>query len=187
MATINQQPAALMLTGVISNPFNLLIDFTSITNAVGASVAWSAITSPTAIVTDQYGNSVAGSGPTVTSPNSFQLLIAWTAAQTVTISNAQGTRWAIEVTVSGTGPSSILGGLITFVPASYPSASTSTTAALSVSVGTTNASVAVSLGGASGITNLTSADGSISLAPSGSGPLVDLSVTHIDGGNAASD
>ena len=147
MATITQQPAALSLVGVINNPFSLVVNFTSITNAAGASVAWSSITNPTVVITDQYGNAIAGSSASVSSPANFEYLISFTAAQTTLISNAQSARWALEITVLGTGPTSVLGGAITFVPPSYPASSTSTTANLAVAVGTNSANLSIALGG----------------------------------------
>lgn len=183
MATIIQQSAPLPIVGTIANPFATTITFTSITTATGASVAWANITSPTVVVTDQYGNAV-NAPPVIVSPQNFELLLSWTAAQTTLISNYQGARWALEVTVEATGPFAILGGPLTFVPSSWPSASTSTAASLSVTVGTNNVALSVALGGATGVVDMTSDDGSIDFSPGGTGPIIDLSVVHIDGGNA---
>lgn len=163
MATISQQPASLALTGVIGSPFSLLVNFVSFTGT-GGSVSWASVTSPVVIVTDQYGNNVPSGSPSIDNPpDDYTLLIGWTAQQTAIISNAQGTRWALQITVNDVGPETILAGSLTFVAPTWPGASTSTTAALSVTAGTSTANIEVSAATANPV------------------------ILNLDGGNAASD
>lgn len=175
MVTISQTPAALALTGVGGNPFSIAINFVAITTTTGASVGWDSVSNPTVIVTDQYGNSVPGGSPSVTSPADSELLLSWTAAQTLAISNSQGTRWSLEVTITGVGPFALVAGALTFPPPTYGSNSVATTYA---ALGTNMVDLTVQLGGATGVTNLASPDGSIVISDE-AGPIVELSALAV--------
>ena len=179
MASLNQQPSALSITGVAGGPFSLNVNFVSITNSIGASVAWTAVTDQTVLVTDQYGNAIASGVPSVISPANYQLLIDWTATQTALIANAQSPRWALQATVASVGPETLVSGPLSFVSPTYPAASSTTTSAdLSVSIGTTTANLTVSVSGGSAgggsIGLITSNDGTIDIADQ-FGPITDLS------------
>src|ERR1039458_7699389 len=177
MAQINQQPAALALTGVIGDPFSLGVVFTSIsTNA--ASVSWDDVTNPVVVVVDRYGNAVLGGIPTITSPAPYELFLSWSAAQTSLISNAQATRWALQVTLSSLGPETLLGGPLLFTPPTWPGSSSSTTANLSVTTGTATVNLNFSITGGGTLIELTSNDGSIVIA-NPTGPITDISALGI--------
>lgn len=186
MATINQQAAPLALVGVFSNPLTLLVDIASITTSTGASVGWNSASVAAAIVTDQYGNSISGGLPTISSPEVYQFQLSWSAAQSSLISNSQNARWALELTIEGIGPSAILSGPLTFVPPTWPGASSETTATVVVTVGTSVVDLTVNLGGGAGLGLLTSTDNSIAITTPTTGS-ANLSVAHVDGGNAYAD
>jgi len=119
MATISQLPAPLTLNAVAGNPATLQFTITA-TDASGNPIAWSSITNYAMHVTDQYGNSITGAIPTVTSPSTNNVLAAWTATQTATLGQYQQARMAFSVYISGVGPYTLASGPIVMTPETFP-------------------------------------------------------------------
>ena len=177
MASIVQGPAQLTLTGVAGDPFTLTLDVT-VTDANGNTIPWSSVTNATAEVV-KGTRVVSTMAPTLTSPSSGVWQLAWTAAQTTTMSQTGALAWNLSATISGTGPLALVAGSIVFNPATQPNTSTAAVANLAVSVGTASATVTVTVTGTVTLTpasldvtrnlvtrtaNYTAADGDVVLA-----------------------
>ena len=153
MAYIVQAPAPLNLQGVQGDPFIVTLDIT-LTNADNESIPWSDVTSITPIVTGvpPYFTSIIPLEEAVpnVSTSTNVVILEWTANQTALFAGLQSTNWSLSSTISGTGPLTLLAGSIAMTPSTVPGSSNSTTADLSVLVGTATASVAVTVGGGGG-------------------------------------
>lgn len=144
MPIIAQQPTRLDLIGVAGDPFSLLITFT-ITDEADNPVPWADVTDPSVTIIGPFQRNTPAAAPTITSPETGQLLLSWSAAQTPSIS--QQNKWALSVTISGQGPCAVVAGLISMFPDTTAGTSGSTSADLSVLLGTATVAVAVTLGG----------------------------------------
>lgn len=122
MATISQLPAALNYNTVAGNPATLVFNVT-LTDSSGNPVPWSDVTGYQVDIIDQYGSTVEGVDPVITSPIDYQIQVSWTAAQTLTISEALQPRMALSIYLTGAGPYALVSGLITMSPPEYPSSS----------------------------------------------------------------
>jgi hypothetical protein len=120
MATITQLPAQLNYNGVAGNPATIAFNL-SLTDANGNPIAWSSVSGYAVNIIDQYGNTPYGVTPSVTSPSSGKLTIAWTAAQTTLLSEVLQPRMSLSIYISGQGPYAIAAGLVVMTPSEYPS------------------------------------------------------------------
>jgi hypothetical protein len=169
MAHIVQTPAALALQGVAGDPFSLTLNVT-VTDANDDPIPWSDVTDPTVVVVSRSGMSAPLYQPTVSSPSSGVLAIAWTAAQTLGAGRL-ALSWSLQVTINGVGPLAVAGGSLRMTPPYLPGRGGPTSADLVVQVGTATVDVGVQVG----------APG----AQGPQGPQGDPSA-NIDGGNASS-
>ena len=120
MTTLSQLPASLNFSSVAGNPATLNYTFT-LTDSTGATIPWASVTQYAIVITDQFGNPITGTAPTLTSPSAYQISAAWTAAQTTLLSQAQAPRFALELWISSVGPYTLTAGLLTMTPPEYPS------------------------------------------------------------------
>lgn len=120
MATITQLPAALTFNAVAGNPAHLLFNLT-ITDSAHQTVPWSDVTGYQMDITDQYGASVAGVTPVLTSPSDYQVSAVWTVEQTIRISETLQPRMAFSIFIDHDGPYALCAGQITMTPPEYPS------------------------------------------------------------------
>ena len=72
-------------------------------------------------ITDQYGASVAGVAPVLTSPGAYQVSAVWTVEQTIRISETLQPRMAFSIFIDDDGPYALCAGQITMTPPEYPS------------------------------------------------------------------
>jgi hypothetical protein len=119
MATVSQLPAQLNYNAVAGNPSTLVFNVT-LTDASGNPISWSQVTGYQVDIIDQFGNSPSGVTPSVTSPSSGVINVAWTAAQTLTISNVQQPRFSLSLSIAGNGPYAVAAGSIIMSPPEFP-------------------------------------------------------------------
>jgi len=122
MATISQLPAQLNFNSVAGNPATLVYNFT-LTDSNGNPITWSHVTGYQVDITDQYGNTIQGVTPTITSPVAYQLVFGWTPAQTQLLGNAQTPRMAVSIFLDNAGPYAVTAGVLAMSPPEYPATS----------------------------------------------------------------
>ena len=111
MTAIVQEPTELDLSGIGGSPFSIQINLTA-TDSSGNSISSSQLTSPYVTVTNAV-RPTTGVQPTVTTPASGEVLIAWSATQTELLEEMAGTQWCLWITIEGVGPSPLLAGDLT--------------------------------------------------------------------------
>jgi len=135
MARISQEPARLDLRGIVGSPFILTVT-TATTDMSAVSV----------VCYDSAGAAIAAFAPTASIASPTTITITWTAAQT-TAQAAGSVRYQLVATISGLAALPLLGGTFTLSPPGTANSSTSSTAALTVYVGSTLATLDVTVGG----------------------------------------
>jgi len=134
MARISQEPARLDLRGIVGSPFILTVT-TATTDMSAVSV----------VCYDSAGAAIAAFAPTASIASPTTITITWTAAQT-TAQAAGSVRYQLVATISGLAALPLLGGTFTLSPPGTANSSTSSTAALTVYVGSTLATLDVTVG-----------------------------------------
>jgi hypothetical protein len=144
VTAIVQLPANQPLSGTTGRPFALTLNVT-----VTGTGAWTDLSAFTGTV---YLNGVAQAAyaPTVTTPSTGVVSVVWSAAQTLAM-GALFTMFGFEVDCNlfGSGPYGLIAGSFTINPPGT-SGTSSSSSALSVTVGATTLALAVSLGGVGG-------------------------------------
>jgi len=134
MAVISQEPARLDLRGIVGSPFALTLT-TDTTSMSAVSV----------VAYDSAGAAIAAFAPSASIASATTITVSWTAAQTT--AQAMGeVRWQLVATISGTASLPLVGGRFTLSPPGTANASTSATATLTVYVGSTLATLDVTVG-----------------------------------------
>jgi hypothetical protein len=110
---ITQAPSQVDIYAVAGNPFDLLVNFESITDAYGALTPWSNVTDMSVSVFTRSGVALTSATPTLTNEGDYQELVSWSAGQT-SLMGCECT-WAFSFVLNGTGPLTILAGLIEMV------------------------------------------------------------------------
>lgn len=164
MASIKQAPAALDITGVSGSPLSVTLNVTA-TDDVGDLIPWGNLTGWTFN---------AEHAPSVSSPESGVLVLAWDTDATALIA-ATGEQYWLGVTVSGNGPLAVLAGKLAANPPSEPGTGTSSTVPLSVQVGTATVALSIALAGGGGVTQLLAGAG-VDLDPSDGFGVVTITV-----------
>ena len=108
-----QKPSQLALTGIAGNPLNLNLSFTLL-NEDSVQIPWSDVSNWSVLVTDNHSNEVEDNEPTITNPEDGVLTLSWTPPQTSRIGSVSSQSfWAISMTISSTGPLTLLAGTLT--------------------------------------------------------------------------
>jgi hypothetical protein len=142
MTKISQLAAELDLVGIAGNPFTVDVAFT-LTGPAGSLPASDVSTPVVAVLFN--GKPFAAGVPTVTTPVSGTIELAFSAAETTAIAAAGTCEWSLSVSFLGTEVT-LLAGTVAMEPASTPGVSNSTSANLAVAVGTATAALAITLG-----------------------------------------
>lgn len=183
MASITQAPTQLNLSGVSGNPFSLVVDAT-FTDANNNPIPWADITNATVVVNRRL-TPRSDMTPTITSPQSGQWSIEWTATQMAALYALSPCDWVLSCEVSGAGPFALLAGTLAAGDPTTPGSATTSTASLSVAVGTSTATVSVQMGGVAGVTTLSAADSTITVGGTASAPTVKVTAGTFDASGAA--
>jgi hypothetical protein len=144
VTAIVQLPANQPLSGTTGHPFALTLNVT-----VTGTGAWTDLSAFTGTVY-LNGAAQAAYAPTVTTPSAGVVSVVWSAAQTLAM-GALFTMFGFEVDCNlfGAGPYGLVAGAFTINPPGT-SGTSSSSSALSVTVGATTLALAVSLGGVGG-------------------------------------
>lgn len=173
MADVIQLPSPLNLRGVSGSPFSVTLDITAVDENDDA-VAWSIFSNAVGIISPANDALV----PTVTSPETGQLLVTWTGDQTALMADGGPYSWALEVQVGTLGVYSLVAGSLVMVLPTQPGESVDGGTSLQVDIGTFVITLDIVLaGGAGGLQTVTTPDGTITATVSPDGTNVALEVT----------
>jgi hypothetical protein len=141
-AKVSQLPAQLDAECVAGDPFTIAVTSSGAT-----------ITSPTVTLKTSLGATVTGTVPTVTQVGAVTT-IAFSAATTAAL-NTNTTQpvsllWSLSALVNGQGPFQLVARRLTIYPVGTAKTSSTSSAALAVTVGSTAVSLAVTLGSVNG-------------------------------------
>src|ERR1039458_8301318 len=180
MAQITQAPSPLALSGVVGNPFGLVLNITA-TDSENNPIPWADLTGWTV----QLGGYAQSQVPTISSPESGQLSLQWTAAQTLALSGVAST-WSLSVTISGYGPLTILAGSLQMTSGTQPGSGTNSgSATLAVAVGATTVAVTVYTSSGGAVALVTAGGGTITIGGGPANPTVKVTPDTFDAYGAA--
>jgi hypothetical protein len=119
MATVSQLPAQLNYNAVAGNPSTLVFNV-SLKNSSGNPISWGTVTGYQVDIIDQFGNTPSGVSPSVSSPSSGVINVAWTSSQTLILSNTQAPRFSLSLFIASAGPYAVAAGALSMTPPEYP-------------------------------------------------------------------